>query len=351
MSEKKKEEKKVGKPERLKKVGRPSKKSGNLPEKLHPKRPNLNLRNTSNPWNAPNWLKKNGNKGGVKKRLDKEYAMIKEEEMLNSIVAMEEMGDEVEPVELERVKERLDEIAETRKETKELAQTPPRRWWSTMDIKETMYPNLQLTKEEQRRVEVSARFLKTGLASQVPMTCTGRNKCPFARGWERGGGHCEYAKIQKEPLGKPCIVEMDFIIDRTQAYAAQFEVGSLPDEAVDRLQCMELAEYDVYERRVTLALAEGQAVELVEENCIGMDEAENPIFARQIALAWHIKIQLKNRRDRVLRSLVATREAKYKRDAAMGTKEETDHATGFGQMMGILKGMQPVVDAEFSEDS
>jgi len=263
--------------------------------------------------------------------------------------------DEVEEGEdLEEISQQLLALEQAKQEEASLATTPPTKWWETMKITPDMYPDLQLTPAEQTRVRRAAMKMRTGLASSVPMTCPGRDRCPFARGWNTGGGNCEYAKIRKEPLGKPCIVEMDLIVARTQGYAESFNISDSPEETVDRLQCMELAEYDVYERRVTLALGEGDRAELVEENVIGVDEHENPIYARQIALAWSLKTQIKNRRDRVLKQLVATREAKYKRDAAMGAVAQDDHSTNFAGMMGRLEKIRAdkektIQDAEFSE--
>lgn len=276
---------------------------------------------------------------------------MKEREVLSAALDLEELeGTE----ELQEIKDRLAELDREEEEERALAYRPPAEWWSTLDVKDHLYPDLKLTKEEQKRVTRDAKFRKTGIASEVPMTCPSRYSCSFAKGWETGGGHCEYAKIKKEPVGKPCIVEVDLIIDRTRQYAAQFDIGGTPAETVDRLQCMQLAEFDVYETRVTRILGRADQSELTELNCIGVDEAEQPIYAKQISLAWHLKTQIQSRRDKVLKALVATREAKGKMSALLGKRDETDHSTGFGTLMQTLKDIdvknQEIQDAEFTEE-
>jgi len=274
---------------------------------------------------------------------------MKEKLQLDAITKMDDLEEDA----LKNVQKRLDEIKVEEERQVALAVKPSDTWFQTLNLAIDEYPDLQLTPEEQRRVHKSARLTRTGLASQVPMTCPTRERCPFAKGWQNGGGHCEYAKLRKEPIGKPCIVEMDLIAYKTKEYADQFEVGSTPEEATDRLQCMELAEYDVYERRVTLLLGGKERSDLTEENVIGVDEAENPIYARQIALPWHLKIQIKNRRDRVLQQMVATRREKYKRAAAMGKLEEGDANLGFAGVMGKFERLQKegVIDINVFEEN
>lgn len=251
------------------------------------------------------------------------------------------------PLELRKAQLRLDGIDMVERKEELARKRPPKKWFDMLRIRPADYPDLKLNHKEKLRINLAHVRTRTGIASQVPMTCPSRQHCAFAKGWATDGGHCEYAKIKKEPVGKPCIVEMDLIAERTAMYAAQFEVGDSPEETIDRLQCMELAEYDVYERRVTILLGDEDKHELTEENVIGVDDAEQPIYAKQVALAWNLKNQIKNRRDKVLQSLVATRREKYKRQAALGKAEDGEGARGFSGIMGkfakMMDGESPVI--------
>lgn len=269
----------------------------------------------------------------TRKELHPEWEEGKRRMALETLVGI---AEDAEAEGLGRLSEELARLDEAKLDRAGDLARPPAAWWDAAGLPPDRYPRLELTREEEREVLRERGRNRMGLSSSVPMSCPGRDRCPFSRGWEDGGGHCEWARIRKEPVGRPCIVEMQLITDRTEMYAGQFEVGAGSEEAVDRLQCMELAEYDVYERRLSLSLTEAERAELVEENVIGTDEHGGPVYARQTALAWALKVNIKNRRDRVLRQLVATREAKWKKAAALKEAPADDHSTQFAGMMGRL---------------
>jgi len=166
---------------------------------------------------------------------------------------------------------------------------------------------------ERARAEIKltpseAKAVRTALTGQIylgdhaslPMVCCGP-KCPIA-------ATCPLQQIEKAPMGQRCPMEMALM----GTWKAQYE-GSLEadwNDKVERQAVMDLVEADILSARANGIIAvEG----FIMENAIGISEATGePIFRKEKHVALEVKDMIHRRKERLLKSLILTREMKKK---------------------------------------
>nr|DAD57695.1 MAG TPA: Hint [Bacteriophage sp.] len=121
--------------------------------------------------------------------------------------------------------------------------------------------------------------------------------------------NCQLYKMNKAPVGAPCIYEQDYLRSQTERYFEEFNVQ--PDSPTEMQMVAELAEIDLYERRVTQILSLTHQ-DFSQEDMMGFDAAGNMIARDDISRYLNIKEKLKNRRSKLLESLMATRKERAK---------------------------------------
>lgn len=193
------------------------------------------------------------------------------------------------------------------------------------------YRDLAFTEEEARTISQSLRFMRTGLNAVVPIYCAGAERCPFAR-------MCPFVKINKVPLARICPVEASLMKSWTEDYINEFDVN--PNNITEMSLVQELAELDIYDRRATFALQEGQGQQLTQEQPVGIDSEGNPIFQMQVHTAWELKERIKARKSKVLEMLVGTPKEKYKRDAALKQRASKDPSSEMAEIRRRLEAMK-----------
>ena len=113
----------------------------------------------------------------------------------------------------------------------------------------------------------------------------------------------------KAPVGAPCIYEQDYLRSQTERYFEEFNVQ--PDSPTEMQMVAELAEIDLYERRVTQILSLTHQ-DFSQEDIMGFDAGGNLIARDDISRYLNIKDKLKTRRNKLLESLMATRKERAK---------------------------------------
>ena len=121
--------------------------------------------------------------------------------------------------------------------------------------------------------------------------------------------NCQLYKMNKAPVGAPCIYEQDYLRSQTERYFEEFNVQ--PDSPTEMQMVAELAEIDLYERRVTQILSLTHQ-DFSQEDLMGFDAGGNMIARDDISRYLNIKEKLKNRRSKLLESLMATRKERAK---------------------------------------
>ena len=181
------------------------------------------------------------------------------------------------------------------------------------------YGHILFTAEEARKVHYRLQGVKWGgAAAKVPLYCGGKEICPFAP-------ECPFVEIDKVPVGRKCLIEMELLAFWTARYMKEFEVD--PENHSEVGMITELAELDIYDLRANMILSRPECAELTCDIVVGIDREGKPIVNKEVHKAWELKESVKKRKQKILESLVGTRKEKYKRDVALKRRSEKDHST------------------------
>ena len=194
------------------------------------------------------------------------------------------------------------------------------KYFNMIKVDESKYDDITFTEEEAKRISTSMRHMTTGINAAVPMNCKGQ-QCPFA-------STCPYVREDKIPLGRPCLVESQLIDYWTQQYIEEFDVDMA--NLTEVYMISELAEYNIYEKRVTEHLAETHQ-NLMQEVVTSVDHTGEEIINEEISRAWELKERIKKNRMKVLEALMATRKERTK------LKVNTSTGTSAAEQMSDLK--------------
>lgn len=171
----------------------------------------------------------------------------------------------------------------------------------TLQIDENAYAGMSFTDEEVAAISYTMKRQSSGINSSIPIRCTG-DMCPFKNS-------CPYFAIGKAPIMKPCLVEAQLIHHWTEQYMDEFNVD--PANITELHMVSELAEFNVYEMRITKYLAENHPT-LMQDVVVGIDNTGTVIENQEISKAFDLKDRIKRNRMKVLEALMATRKEKMK---------------------------------------
>lgn len=167
---------------------------------------------------------------------------------------------------------------------------------------EDQYPDIQFTPEQAQRISRSINRMTTGINTAVPMICKG-TQCPFA-------SSCIYVQENKIPFGRPCLIEKQLIEYWTRQYIEEFSVDV--NNTTEVYMVSELAEFNIYEKRITHYLAEKHQ-DLLQDVIVSVDPTTGTeIINQEISRAWDLKERIKKSRMKVLEALMATRKERVK---------------------------------------
>lgn len=121
--------------------------------------------------------------------------------------------------------------------------------------------------------------------------------------------NCELYKMNKAPVGAPCPYEQAYLREQAGRYFEEFDVT--PDKPTEMNLVSELAEMDMYERRVTMLLAMKDQ-DLSQEDIVGFSEDGSPIIKEDVSKYFNIKERIKKQRLKNLEALLATKKERAK---------------------------------------
>ncbi len=178
-----------------------------------------------------------------------------------------------------------------------------------LNVDEDKYGHLTFSEAEIKQISNQMKRLTTGINAAVPIRCTG-DQCAFKNS-------CPYFQIGKPPLGQSCLVEAQLIHYWTEQYLEEFNVD--PNHITEMHLVSELAEFNIYEMRITKYLAENHQT-LLQDVMTGVDPNGNIIQNQEISRAFDLKERIKKNRMKVLEALMATRKEKLKVIATVSEK-------------------------------
>lgn len=220
-------------------------------------------------------------------------------------------------------------------------------------IESEMFKFLQLDPELYKDIAIKADEAKIihsrligvkwgGAAAKVPLMCGGAGVCPFDI-------ECPFVELEKAtgerkvPVGRKCPIEMELIAYWTAKYIDEFDVDTNNQSEVSLIT--ELAELDIFDYRTSMILSRAENAEMTQEITVGMDTEGNPISNEEIHKAWELKERVKNRKQKILESLVGTRKEQYKRDAALKKRTQKDPSTQAAELKESLEEARREIEA------
>jgi len=160
--------------------------------------------------------------------------------------------------------------------------------------------NFKLTDQEiqQLKKDLKKKVLSQGFS--VPMLCRGP-LCIVA-------DTCPLVAMGKPPISKKCPLESLLMNKWKDEYISSLQIDW--NDKVERILASELIEIDILNARANTVLADEG---FIMENAIGVNEQTGePIINKQKHIALELKEMMYNRRSKVLKEMLATREAKAK---------------------------------------
>lgn len=225
------------------------------------------------------------------------------------------------------------------------------QFFKFLDIDLDRYKEVEYTQDEARFIKQRMQHLSTGSAAALPLICKGP-QCPFARKcpfiaideqrqeeWEKvqREGDVQFAEppVLQTPIGKHCLVEINLLNQWTRLYVFEFDVAE--ESFVDLSMCRELAEIEVMLWRINNGLGKDENVELVQETTVGTDREGNPLTKKELNTLVEARERMVNRKSKLIKLMVGDRQEKYKREAALKTKDDADPSTSAAQLRNKLQ--------------
>ena len=210
------------------------------------------------------------------------------------------------------------------------------RYFDSIAVDAEKYHDVVFTPEEAQRISSSLRRMSTGVNASIPMICRGAD-CTFS-------GSCPYMAINRAPIGRPCLVEAQLVEYWTKQFIEEFDVD--PSNITELHLVSELAEFNIYEKRVTEYLAIKHPT-LLQDITVGFSAEGEPLTNTEISRAFDLKERIKRNRMKVLESLMATRKERVKSrigvSSGISTAEKlSDLKNKLDQINDDMRKMKPI---------
>jgi len=196
------------------------------------------------------------------------------------------------------------------------------------------YSQITFTLEEAKRYTMVMKKLSTGATAMIPLTCLGP-ACPLRQG-------CPLAEIGKYPIAKQCLVEVNLLNTWVVQYMNEYEVD--PENFTEIGYCNELAEIEVMMRRLNISLAKPANAELIIDQAVGVANNGEPIIQKQLSPFMEQREKLLNRKSKIIKLMVGDRQEKYKKEAALKTKEDKDPSSKMSDIRRKIEKLQRDLD-------
>lgn len=196
------------------------------------------------------------------------------------------------------------------------------------------YDEIKVTPEQARKIHNHLLKLSTGSAAMVPMFCGGQ-RCPFKE-------RCPLFAIQKHPMGKQCLIEVQLMKEWIVRYFEEYEVD--PNNFTEVAYINELAEIEIQLMRINMNLAKPEHSELVIDQVVGATNDGTPLVQKDISPFMELKDRLQSRRSKIIKLMVGDRQEQYKKEAALKVKMDKDPSSRMAAMRSKLEGLARELD-------
>ena len=210
------------------------------------------------------------------------------------------------------------------------------------------YDDVKMTHAQAKKIHHHLRKLSTGATAMTPMYCAGAlcpvaTRCPLVqmRNAENpeDRGHPQHGKA---PVGKQCIIEVQLIKEWIIRYFEEFDID--PNNFTEVGYINELADLMVLEMRINMNLAKPENASLIVDQTVGVDREGDPIVQKQISPFMEMKEKINTRRSKIITLMVGDRREKYKMEAALKIKIDSDPSTEHAEMRARLEKLKRELD-------
>lgn len=211
------------------------------------------------------------------------------------------------------------------------------------------YDDIVMTSKQAASLSNYLRHLSTGASAMTPLMCGGA-LCPFATRCplvqmkhaedpeERG--HPQHGKA---PVGKQCILEVQLIKEWIVRYFEEFDID--PNNFTEVGYISELADLMVLEMRANMNLAKVENANLIVDQTVGVDREGDPIIQKVISPFLEMKERIASRRSKIIKLMVGDRQEKYKKEAALKIKLDSDTSSIQADMRQRLENLKRDLDS------
>jgi hypothetical protein len=181
----------------------------------------------------------------------------------------------------------------------------------------------RFSEEDAQSANDQLQTLRSGNFSVMPLVCKGVKECPH--------GHVCPFTANMPPLGAQCPMEQTIILDRMEALMKEYQVDG--HRYTDFIILNRIVELELLDMRVSSVLSSERYQGITQIAVTGStpqgdlieNEIANPLFA--------LKEKISREKVRLLDVIVGTREAKYKREAALKQKDMTTFNDAINQLV------------------
>jgi len=157
-------------------------------------------------------------------------------------------------------------------------------------------------------------------------------------------GHPSHGKA---PVGQQCLLETSMLRDNTISLVKEYEVD--PNNFTEFNLVTEIAEIEVLQWRLNMLLSRPENASLVLEQVVGVDRDGSPVMQLQVSPIFEQKQKLANRKTKLIKLMVGDRQEKYKKEAALKQKTESDASSTMAETKKNLQRLQLDINNKIEE--
>jgi len=207
-------------------------------------------------------------------------------------------------------------------------------FFSFLDMNLDNYSDITLTADEAGRLRKHVQAASTGVQSLIPLICAG-DKCKFKE-------RCPLYEMGKPPVGRQCLPEVELLTFFRKRFIEEYNVN--PQDMTDLTMVNELAEIEIFEMRCNIALSKEDGQDLTQNNIVGVTNLGAPYHQTVVHTAWDIKERLKIRKMKLVECMVGSRKEKWKRAAALKTRDTGDPSSQMSNFRAELESLKDEIE-------
>lgn len=196
------------------------------------------------------------------------------------------------------------------------------------------YSDITLTSNEADRLRKHVQAASTGVQSLIPLICAGE-QCKFKE-------RCPLYEMGKAPVGRQCLPEVELLTFFRKRFIEEYAVN--PQDMTDLTMVNELAEIEIFEMRCNIALSKEDGQDLTQKNVVGVTNLGEPYHQTVVHTAWDIKERLKIRKMKLVEAMTGSRKEKWKRAAALKTRDTGDPSTQMSNFRAELESLKDEIE-------